>query len=160
MFTFRRPETNDERAYAEVHGDLYEEFEDDLRAEIVGYVADLPPVEAEPALSTFKWARWSEFTDNELQPAGVVFYNPDEQRFVFHPFDQATELASLMERRFRGWGGSDDDAWAEMRTGITRNTMVSELESIMAPSFNEAVTRALYRYAEDQYRETGKVLIA
>ena len=158
-FTFRRPKTAAEREQVESESDFMEESEADYRdliASALEGAAD-PPA---PKMQNYTWARWSEFQEGEMVPAGVVLFDNEHNKFVFHPFAYTNELAALMNRRFRGWtGGSEDDAWAAMREGLTRNSAVADSERILAPSFADAVTRALYKFAEDRYREDGKVLI-
>lgn len=159
LFTFYRPRTAEEREQVEIDSDLMEENEVEYR-ELIAVALQGATEPRVRKMRKYNWARWSEFQEGQVIPAGVVLFDAEHNRFVFHGFAYTAELVSLMNRRFRGWsGGSEEDAWEAMRDGLTRNSAVADSERIMAPSFEDAVTRALYKFAEDRYREDGKVLI-
>ncbi len=159
MFTFRKPQTQDEEAMVRDVTDALEDVEPLVKSALTAAL-DSAPAPSEETLKPVSFARWQEFQDGKLVPAGVVLYEDAHGRFIFHGFAHAHDMAAIMSGHFTGWDGDEKSAWVAMRERLTRNTALAVTESIMAPSFESALARALYRYAEDHWTEHGESLIS
>lgn len=155
---FRRPVSADERVQYEVVEDICDENEPELTKKLASTLdnAKSLTLRASPN-KVFEFSRWLEWRiGGGLQPAGVVLKKPSGDGFLYYPFPGFDTEAERLTGKYSAWRGDTKGMFDEMSASLGRYTTVSRPEQIKASDYNDAVERAMRRFAVDVYNETGE----